>query len=454
MVVVLGLVSNARKIRIMKIFGPFVATGLLLLARPCLGGDAMSGQQCMALMKNLQSQSAELSQQLNSCKTNAVCAPVGVKLNRVTQQLSSLKRKCSAVLPGASSPSAPKKPAAAPSGVGGVDLKGVDGKVLDLKISGMDTPKIASVAELGLMGKATALDESVMADIPDIFIPLMPDPGEFKYRSDYCALVPVAINEHKEAKEQITTVMSVYEPACELMPQGSRKVACQQNLLKLGGYRVMIDGNINQLNADKERYCSNSLGLWFEKHFKKPMGNLKDWLLGKWADWYTSWMMKHWSEYKPKRAEGGRPLNDYEKSEMRKIFGDKINYDAVVVKTGDKNTKAGRGSTFDDIIYLGDQDVKLDLLAHEMAHVYQYQKLDGWDYYWKGKEQLKEEGDPQVYDYTLVIGRPFHNYDIEEQAKIIQDYWYTYYHPNDPKLYPDKMEFVADMLRDEGLGTL
>lgn len=110
----------------MERFIPSAAIGLFLLAGPCLGGAAASGSgtmtasQCVASMKNLQLQTAALSRQLQSCKSNAVCAPVGVKLNRVTQQLASIKRKCSPILPtGSPAPSRVKKPASAPSDAGG-----------------------------------------------------------------------------------------------------------------------------------------------------------------------------------------------------------------------------------------------------------------------------------------------------------------------------------------------
>jgi len=123
-----------------------------------------------------------------------------------------------------------------------------------------------------------------------------------------------------------------------------------------------------------------------------------------------------------------RPLHEWEKKLARPIFGKSINYQRVRV---DEYAFAGPRQfrlcyvSFYGINSWGKMDNSL--LIHELAHVWQYQKL-GIVYI---PRALAAQRSPEGYDYggaaglreAQLAGRSFRDFNLEQQADILSDYF-------------------------------
>ncbi len=123
-----------------------------------------------------------------------------------------------------------------------------------------------------------------------------------------------------------------------------------------------------------------------------------------------------------------RPLHAWEKKLARSIFGKSINYGRVRI---DEYALAGPRQfrfcyvSFYSINSWGKMDNSL--LLHELAHVWQYQKL-GIVYI---PRALAAQRSPQAYDYggaralemARANGRSFRDFNLEQQAEIVADYY-------------------------------
>ncbi|MDA8243878.1 MAG: hypothetical protein M0025_07130 [Elusimicrobia bacterium] len=153
----------------------------------------------------------------------------------------------------------------------------------------------------------------------------------------------------------------------------------------------------------------------------------------------------------------GRPLNDTELEAARSIYGDKIDYSKVRIITGKDMTLWGRilthggaAVTWGNTIYYPNEngvsvynpETMTDWNVHEMTHVYQYQK-DGWSYAAKSVIEQLRKGQG-AYSYQLEPGKPFNKYGIEQQARMVQDYY-------SGSLSDADSEQVAALLRAQGL---
>ncbi|HBW23105.1 MAG: hypothetical protein A2X28_04430 [Elusimicrobia bacterium GWA2_56_46] len=157
-----------------------------------------------------------------------------------------------------------------------------------------------------------------------------------------------------------------------------------------------------------------------------------------------------------KRADG-RGLTPDMVAAARKIYGDKIDYSKVEIITGKDMglwgkllTSGGFNVTWGNTIYLANDEngnpvhnfaKAPDILIHEMCHVYQYQK-DGWGYATGAVREHLAEGN--AYSYQIWPGKEFGEYGVEQQARIIQEY---YAGAIAPSVRPE----VERMLRKEGL---
>jgi len=157
-----------------------------------------------------------------------------------------------------------------------------------------------------------------------------------------------------------------------------------------------------------------------------------------------------------KRADG-RGLTPDMVAAARKIYGDKIDYSKVEIITGKDMglwgkllTSGGANVTWGNTIYLmNDENGKSvhnfanapDVIIHELCHVYQYQK-DGWSYAAGAVREHLAEGN--AYSYQIWPGKEFGEYGVEQQARIIQEY---YAGAIAPSVRPE----VERMLRKEGL---
>ena len=123
-----------------------------------------------------------------------------------------------------------------------------------------------------------------------------------------------------------------------------------------------------------------------------------------------------------------RPLYAWEKKLARPIFGRSINYQRIRI---DEYSVAGpRQFQFCYVsFYCINSWGRMDnsLLIHELVHVRQYQKL-GIVYI---PRALAAQRSPEGYDYggaqgleaALLAGRSFQDFNLEQQADIISDYY-------------------------------
>ena len=156
--------------------------------------------------------------------------------------------------------------------------------------------------------------------------------------------------------------------------------------------------------------------------------------------------------------KGLRGMTEAEKEYARRIFDDLIDYDKVeIIEGGFIATPAcfiGGTSAFvvDNKIYLKKNVYTIDLLIHELTHVWQYQtkQLTSWSGF-KMHAKAKLQGRPKdfLYKYDLYDPRPFEKYGIEHQAQILQDAYrvvYDKYKGNEDRKVLDPNLARKDML--------
>ncbi|MBN1209724.1 MAG: DUF4157 domain-containing protein [Myxococcaceae bacterium] len=132
-------------------------------------------------------------------------------------------------------------------------------------------------------------------------------------------------------------------------------------------------------------------------------------------------------------ATGHRGLSEAEKTEMRKIYGDSIDYDKVQVAQMPpwvEKANGGRAFVLGNTVYMPKQDFEnlnatkdqpgsagRSLIAHEMGHVWQFQN--------KGIGYLPEAlwaqnfGDAYNFAKALDEGKAFSQMDPEQQAEMM-----------------------------------
>jgi hypothetical protein len=118
----------------------------------------------------------------------------------------------------------------------------------------------------------------------------------------------------------------------------------------------------------------------------------------------------------------GRKLKDDEIAELRKVYGDSIDYSKVRIKEGDAGlfSVSGRAFTHGNTIYIPKDDLPLskDLLVHEMGHVWQHQN-GGTDYM---SEALVGQylGDKYDFEKGIKEGKSWSELNPEQQAELLQ----------------------------------
>lgn len=123
---------------------------------------------------------------------------------------------------------------------------------------------------------------------------------------------------------------------------------------------------------------------------------------------------------------GARALTDDERAAAVSVFGDSVDFSAVRIKEGGLLTWTGAGVTIGNTISFprGHYDGSVRgraWLVHELTHVWQYQH-GGPGYILRSVwEQLTED---DAYDVRYAEGKEFADYDIEEQAVIVAE-WYA-----------------------------
>lgn len=116
-----------------------------------------------------------------------------------------------------------------------------------------------------------------------------------------------------------------------------------------------------------------------------------------------------------------RPLTIQEKSILRPVFQDSIDYEAIRIATTDVGQK-GRPYTFANTIRIPPQTVFTpNTLVHEVTHVWQYQ-TQGSSYISDSAWHQMTEGD-EAYHVTLAAKQSIYGYTAERQAMIVEAYY-------------------------------
>lgn len=116
----------------------------------------------------------------------------------------------------------------------------------------------------------------------------------------------------------------------------------------------------------------------------------------------------------------GRELTDAEIAELKKIYGDSIDYEQVRIKEGFSGLFSTNDRAFvhGNTIYMKDNTITPELLTHEMMHVWQYQN-GGSDYM---TEALTSQWWGKGYDWeSSVPGTAWEDLEPEQQAEFLED---------------------------------
>ena len=116
-----------------------------------------------------------------------------------------------------------------------------------------------------------------------------------------------------------------------------------------------------------------------------------------------------------------RGLTDVEKQELRKVYGDSIDYDRVVIREGDAPLTVGDNArTIGNTIYIpsSSSPVSQSLLTHEMGHVWQFQN-GGTDYMRKAL-WAQAVGDGYDFEKGITEGKSFAELNPEQQADFLR----------------------------------
>jgi hypothetical protein len=122
-----------------------------------------------------------------------------------------------------------------------------------------------------------------------------------------------------------------------------------------------------------------------------------------------------------------RHLSAAEVQEVQLVFGTALKTDDIVISEGGLMTIGGYARTVPDRIYFPSGAFNLPLLIHELTHVWQYQRGEGWgdlpgmifeaavgNYDYGGEAGLKEAWDK---------GTAFSEFTTEQQGDILEHYY-------------------------------
>lgn len=116
----------------------------------------------------------------------------------------------------------------------------------------------------------------------------------------------------------------------------------------------------------------------------------------------------------------GRSLTNDEITELRKVYGDSLDYSQIRVKEGDDlMTVGGNARTVGNTIYVPEGKVTKELLVHESGHVWQFQH--GGDDYMGEALWAQTFGDAYDYEKGISEGKSWSQLDPEQQAALLQN---------------------------------
>ena len=139
-----------------------------------------------------------------------------------------------------------------------------------------------------------------------------------------------------------------------------------------------------------------------------------------------------------------RYLTDGELALARSVFGDSLKLDSVQLKTAWWILKHYAVSPNGNI-YFHPADwvtdfsqcslAKQSWLIHELTHVWQLQH---------GLKVVRGAIINRRYDYVLEAGKSFFNYGIEQQARMVQDYFVRRHHGHDCRNFEVCIPFLKE----------
>lgn len=136
-------------------------------------------------------------------------------------------------------------------------------------------------------------------------------------------------------------------------------------------------------------------------------------------------------------AGEGHGLTSQEREDAEALFGPSLDYDAVRVVFAD--FKGSKAMVAGNVIRLPKGDYSRRWLIHELVHVWQFQ-TNGASYISKALAAHAAKGDG-AYLYTLVEGRALGDYEVEQQAEIVEDYYASAAKKKDPRY----VKLIADL---------
>ncbi|EKD33200.1 MAG: hypothetical protein ACD_76C00069G0004 [uncultured bacterium] len=139
---------------------------------------------------------------------------------------------------------------------------------------------------------------------------------------------------------------------------------------------------------------------------------------------------------------GTRPLTETEQKLAERIFEQSLDYNNIQINTGGPLTwiypavTTGNTISFPKGNYNQTDKKSQALLLHELTHVWQYQNY-GWGYLPRAVFEEISQSDAYVIHFDE--SKSFRDYDIEEQAEIVAEYFLT----NNEKYLPYIAELTA-----------
>lgn len=143
----------------------------------------------------------------------------------------------------------------------------------------------------------------------------------------------------------------------------------------------------------------------------------------------------------------GRKLTDAEITELRKVYGDSIDYDKIRVKVGDDAMTVGAARTIGNTIYIPEGKLTTDLLVHESGHVWQFQH--GGDDYMGEALFAQTFGEGYNYQQGIDEGKSWAELNPEQQAELLKDAYKAGYFNSEPHTWPMRPDLTAYMQQVE-----
>jgi hypothetical protein len=152
----------------------------------------------------------------------------------------------------------------------------------------------------------------------------------------------------------------------------------------------------------------------------------------------------------------GRKLTDQEIAELKKVYGDSIDYSSVRIKESDDLFTIGANRTHGNVIHFQKDALKNNpsVLIHEMAHVWQFQH-GGTDYM---SEALWAQAAGDAYNYAKAIseGKSWSQFDPEQQAELLEDAYRQGFFNGTGKTFTvdgvDRTDFLNDVMKQVRAG--